>query len=84
LTNAHAGARMPLAARGRSRARLFGRSSTKRRRNRRTRTALVRKFAFALLLILLCASLAYGLKLGDFWETISNGVMICLTCIGVA
>ncbi|MFH1502360.1 MAG: hypothetical protein ABIG03_04870 [Candidatus Eisenbacteria bacterium] len=44
----------------------------------------MRKLVFAVLLILLCASVAYGLAVGDFWETISNGVMICLTCIGVA
>lgn len=44
----------------------------------------MRRFVFTLLLVLLCASVVYGLTVGDFLETLSNGVMICLTCIGVA
>jgi hypothetical protein len=44
----------------------------------------MRTVAFVLLLVGLCASVAYGLSVGDFWETVTNGVMICLTCIGVA
>ena len=45
---------------------------------------IARTVAFVLLLAGLCASVAYGLWVGDFWETVTNGVMICLTCIGVA
>ena len=45
---------------------------------------IVRTVTFVLLLVGLCASVAYGLSVGDFWETVTNGVMICLTCIGVA
>ncbi len=44
----------------------------------------VRKFVFVLLLAVLTASLAYGLYAGGFFETLTNGAMICLTCIGVA
>ena len=44
----------------------------------------LRTIIFAALLIGLGASLAYGLSIGGFWETVTNGVMICLTCIGVA
>lgn len=44
----------------------------------------MRKLVFVLLLVLLSASVAYGLASGDFFETLANGVMICLTCIGVA
>jgi len=44
----------------------------------------VRIFFFTLLFILFGAVIAYGLSVGDFWETLSNGAMICLTCIGVA
>ncbi len=45
---------------------------------------IVRKVLFTFLLVFLSAAVAYGLSVGDFWETVSNGVMICLTCIGVA
>ncbi len=44
----------------------------------------VRIFLFTLFFILFGAAIAYGLSVGDFWETLSNGAMICLTCIGVA
>jgi len=45
---------------------------------------MVRKLVFTLLAIAFSACFVYGLMVGDFWETLSNGVMICLTCIGVA
>ena len=44
----------------------------------------MRKLVFTILLLTLCIFVGYGLILGDFSETLSNGVMICLTCIGVA
>jgi len=44
----------------------------------------VRVFLFTLFFIIFGAIIAYGLSIGDFWETLSNGAMICLTCIGVA
>jgi len=44
----------------------------------------VRKLLFVLLLIMLSASVAYGLYAGGFFETLTNGAMICMTCIGVA
>ena len=44
----------------------------------------VRIFLFTLFFIIFGAIIAYGLSIGDFWETLSNGAMICLTCIGVA
>ncbi len=44
----------------------------------------MRIFFFTLFFILFGAAIAYGLSIGDFWETLSNGAMICLTCIGVA
>lgn len=44
----------------------------------------VRKLVFTLLLIALSIFVGYGLIVGDFLETLSNGAMICLTCIGVA
>lgn len=39
---------------------------------------------FFLFAVVFTVMLVYGLRLGDFWETLSNGAMICLTCIGVA
>lgn len=45
---------------------------------------MVRKLVFTLLAVVLSAGVVYGLIVGDFWETLSNGAMICLTCIGVA
>ena len=44
----------------------------------------MRKFAFTVLLILFALAVWYGVAMGDFLETLSNGVTICLTCIGVA
>ncbi len=44
----------------------------------------VRILLFTLFFILFGAAIAYGISIGDFWETLSNGAMICLTCIGVA
>lgn len=44
----------------------------------------MRKLVFALLLVTLSIFIGYGLVVGDFFETLSNGAMICLTCIGVA
>lgn len=44
----------------------------------------VRKLVFTLLLVVFGAFIGYGLVVGDFLETLSNGAMICLTCIGVA
>jgi hypothetical protein len=44
----------------------------------------LRAVIFGSLLLGFAACLAHGLSAGDFWETVSNGVMICLTCIGVA
>ena len=46
--------------------------------------AAVRKLVFTLLLVILGVFIGYGLAVGDFLETLSNGAMICLTCIGVA
>ncbi len=48
------------------------------------RADMVRKLVFTLLAVVLSAGVVYGLIVGDFWETLSNGAMICLTCIGVA
>jgi hypothetical protein len=44
----------------------------------------LRKLIFALLVIILSASFVYGLVSGGFFETLTNGAMICMTCIGVA
>ena len=38
---------------------------------------------FVLGLIAFEAFLIYGLMTDHFWETLSNGAMICLSCIGV-
>jgi hypothetical protein len=46
--------------------------------------APVRKLVFILLAIALGAALIHGLASGGFFETLTNGAMICLTCIGVA
>jgi hypothetical protein len=45
---------------------------------------MVRKLVFILLAVAFSGCVVYGLMAGDFWETLSNGRMICLTCIGVA
>jgi len=47
------------------------------------RVGAVRKLVFTLLLLAFAIFTVYGLSSGDFAETISNGVTICLTCIGV-
>ena len=60
------------------------RGSTVRRKAGTTRVNSVRILFFTLFFIIFGAAIAYGLSLGDFWETLSNGAMICLTCIGVA
>jgi hypothetical protein len=44
----------------------------------------VRKLVFTALVIFFVLAIWYGVMAGDFLETLSNGVMICLTCIGVA
>lgn len=44
----------------------------------------VKKLVFTFLLVAFGALIAYGLVSGDFLETLTNGAMICLTCIGVA
>ncbi|MBD3348327.1 MAG: hypothetical protein GF400_03905 [Candidatus Eisenbacteria bacterium] len=44
----------------------------------------VRTIMFVALAVALAASMVYGIAVGDFRETVTNGVMICLTCIGVA
>jgi len=38
---------------------------------------------FALALVILEAFLIFGIVTDHFWETLSNGAMICLSCIGV-
>ena len=38
---------------------------------------------FAVALVILEAFLIYGLQTDHFWETLSNGALICLSCIGV-
>lgn len=38
---------------------------------------------FALGLIIFEAFLIVGIVTDHFWETLSNGAMICLSCIGV-
>ncbi len=38
---------------------------------------------FAAALVILEAFLIYGLQTDHFWETFSNGALICLSCIGV-
>ena len=38
---------------------------------------------FVVALVILEAFLIYGLETDHFWETLSNGAMICLSCIGV-
>lgn len=48
------------------------------------RTVTLRKFVFTALIVLFALAIWYGIAAGDFLETISNGVTICLTCIGVA
>jgi len=44
----------------------------------------MRKLIFTVLLIIFALAVWYGVAAGDFLETLSNGVTICLTCIGVA
>lgn len=44
----------------------------------------MRMLVFILLTLAFACFTVYGLASGDFAETISNGVTICLTCIGVA
>jgi len=44
----------------------------------------MRKLIFTALLIIFALAVWYGVAAGDFLETLSNGVTICLTCIGVA
>ena len=60
------------------------RGLTARRRAGTAWVNTVRVFLFTLFFIVFGAIIAYGLSVGDFWETLSNGAMICLTCIGVA
>jgi hypothetical protein len=48
-------------------------------RKNQTRTAVL----FVMGLIVFEAFLIYGLQTDHFWETLSNGAMICLSCIGV-
>jgi hypothetical protein len=38
---------------------------------------------FALALVVFEAFLIFGIVTDHFWETLSNGAMICLSCIGV-
>ena len=38
---------------------------------------------FALALVVFEAFLIVGIVTDHFWETLSNGAMICLSCIGV-
>jgi len=38
---------------------------------------------FVAALVVLEAFLIFGLQTDHFWETLSNGAMICLSCIGV-
>jgi hypothetical protein len=45
---------------------------------------IMRKLVFTAFLVLCALALWYGISAGDFLETLSNGVTICLTCIGVA
>ncbi len=44
----------------------------------------MKRVLFAFVLAAFAAFIVYGLLVGDFAETMSNGVTICLTCIGVA
>jgi hypothetical protein len=47
-------------------------------------TASVRKTVlFVLALVAFEAFLIVGIVSDHFWETLSNGAMICLSCIGV-
>jgi hypothetical protein len=49
-----------------------------------SRRSQSRKFFFFVIgLILFEAFLIFGLQTDHFWETLSNGAMICLSCIGV-
>jgi hypothetical protein len=50
-----------------------------RPRGTRKRTAVF----FVIGLIVFEAFLIYGLQTEHFWESLSNGAMICLSCIGV-
>jgi len=38
---------------------------------------------FVIGLVVFEAFLIFGLQTDHFWETLSNGAMICLSCIGV-
>jgi hypothetical protein len=38
---------------------------------------------FAVALVAFEAFLIFGIVTDHFWETLSNGAMICLSCIGV-
>ncbi|MCK4510400.1 hypothetical protein KAW64_01605 [bacterium] len=38
---------------------------------------------FVVALVAVEAFLIYGIVTEHFWETLSNGAMICLSCIGV-
>jgi hypothetical protein len=38
---------------------------------------------FVVALVTVEAFLIYGIVTDHFWETLSNGAMICLSCIGV-
>lgn len=38
---------------------------------------------FLVALVVFEAFLIFGLQTEHFWETLTNGVMICLSCIGV-
>lgn len=58
--------------------------TTRAFRARRERVTAVRKLVFTALVIFFVLAIWYGVAAGDFLETLSNGVMICLTCIGVA
>jgi len=44
----------------------------------------MRKLVFVVLLVAFAAFTVYGVLFGDVAETMSNGITICLTCIGVA
>jgi hypothetical protein len=43
----------------------------------------VRKVTFALCLLLFALFTVFGLRGLQFEETMSNGIMICISCIGV-
>ena len=38
---------------------------------------------FVIALVVVEAFLIFGIVTDHFWETLSNGAMICLSCIGV-